>query len=267
MKRGSLTIVGTGIKAISQITVEARLAIQRAEKLYFLVADPVTVHWLQKQSASAESLFKFYGKNKDRAATYLQMVEHVLRDVRRGKDVCVAFYGHPGVFAFPPHEAVRRAKAEGYPARMLPGISAEDCLIAEIGMDPGRTGCQSFEASDFLINHRRYDDTSLLILRQIGVIGESALPTRNCDRAALRVLVTRLAETYAPAHKVIVYEAAVHVAARSKLLSVKLKDLPAAPVTAISTLCVPPNPARRSDEDLYRKLFIKSRKRVPPLVS
>jgi precorrin-6B methylase 1 len=261
VKKGALTIVGTGIKAVSHLTVEARLAVQSAEKLFYLVADPVTAHWLEKQNPSAESLFRFYGRRKDRTTTYLQMVRHVLRVVRRGRSVCVAFYGHPGVFAFPPHEAARRAKAEGYRVRMLPGISAEDCLIADVGLDPGRTGCQSFEASDFLINHRRFDDTSLLILWQIGVIGERALPSDNCNREALRVLVDRLCESYAPSHRVIVYESAVHLAARSKVLRIPLSDLPNSPVTAISTLCIPPNAPRPSDEALYRRLFFKKVKR------
>ena len=40
---------------------------------------------------------------------------------------------HPGVYVAPSHETVLRARAEGYPARMLPGISSEDCLFADLG--------------------------------------------------------------------------------------------------------------------------------------
>jgi len=31
---------------------------------------------------------------------------------------------------------------------MLPGISAEDCLVADLGIDPASSGCQSYEAND-----------------------------------------------------------------------------------------------------------------------
>jgi precorrin-6B methylase 1 len=253
--RGSLTIVGTGIKAVSHITTEARLAIETTKKLFYLVADPVTIHWLKGLNPTAESLFGFYGKGKDRMVTYLEMVERVLEEVRGGHDVCVAFYGHPGVFAFPPHEAVRRARAEGFDARMLPGISSEDCLIAELGLDPGTFGSQSFEASDFLINRRRYDPTSLLLLWQIGVIGESALPIKSCDRQGLRALVERLNESYSGSHEVITYEAATHLIGASKVVRLPLERLSKARITAITTLCVPPKQQRRSDEKLYRKLF------------
>jgi precorrin-3B methylase len=253
--KGLLTLVGTGIKAVSHMTVEARLAIENADKVHYLVADAVTAHWLKGHNKTAESLSRFYIKRRSRMVTYGQMVDHIMRSVILGKEVCVAFYGHPGVFSFPAHEALRRATAAGYRAQMLPGISAENCLIADLGHDPGSSGCQSFEASDFLVNRRQYDDTSLLILWQIGLIGESAMPTKDCNRHGLRILMDRLCGHYSPSHKVTIYEAPTHMLSHAKIVTCQLKELCKAPVTAISTLCVPPNPSRPPDEGLYRRLF------------
>jgi hypothetical protein len=87
-------------------------------------------------------------------------------------EVCVVFYGHPGVFVQPAHEAIRVARLEGFTARMLPGISAEDCLFADIEVDPGVYACQSFEATDFLVRKRKFDPRSPLVLWQIGSIGD-----------------------------------------------------------------------------------------------
>jgi hypothetical protein len=254
-RRGSLIVVGTGIKSVSHLTTETRVAIESAERLFYLVADPVTIHWLRRQNPTAESLFRFYARGKDRLQTYLQMVEHVVSAVRSGQNVCVAFYGHPGVFSFPPHEAIRRVRAEGHLAKMLPGISSEDCLLADFGLDPGTFGCQSFEASDFLINHRVYDDTSLLILWQIGVIGVSSLPTRACSRRGLRALVAALRNKYQGSHEVLIYEAPVHLVVKPKVIRCALTDLASSNVTPISTLCIPPNSPRPSDEVLYDYLF------------
>jgi precorrin-6B methylase 1 len=78
---------------------------------------------------------------------YDRMVERILSYVRRGLNVCVVFYGHPGVFVHPGHESIRRARIEGFSACILPGISAEDCLFAELGIDPSKNG-QSFEATE-----------------------------------------------------------------------------------------------------------------------
>ena len=43
--------------------------------------------------------------------------------IRAGFRVCAVFYGHPGVFVYPSHEAIRRARAEGFAARMLPALT------------------------------------------------------------------------------------------------------------------------------------------------
>ena len=104
--------------------------------------------------------------------TYQEIVEYILSYVRKGNKVCVAFYGHPGVFVFPSHEAIKRARNEGYRAEMLPGISAEDCLYSDIGIDPGADGCQCFESTDFLSYRRKFDPSVGLVLWQIAVIGE-----------------------------------------------------------------------------------------------
>src|SRR5205814_2025529 len=106
----------------------------------------------------------------------------------------------------PSHEAIARARAEGYPARMLPGISAEDCLFADLGLDPAEAGCQSFEATDFLLHERPADASVPLVLWQISVIGEfgtSGAP----NRAGLAVLAERLAGSHGPDHEVVLYEA------------------------------------------------------------
>ena len=55
MPTGSLTIVGTGIR-LSQLSTEARGAIETAEKLLFLVCDPVTYSWLTQVNAAARVL-------------------------------------------------------------------------------------------------------------------------------------------------------------------------------------------------------------------
>ncbi len=97
MLPGSLTIVGTGIQS-GQMTVEAVAHIEYADKVLFLTTDPVTADWIEQLNETAESLQNFYSPEKDRLTTYLEMAECILSYVRRGSKVCVAFYGHPGVF-------------------------------------------------------------------------------------------------------------------------------------------------------------------------
>src|SRR5439155_1808739 len=133
--------------------------------------DAVTEQALLEMNPRAESMKALYREDRRRRATYDAMVERILAEVRTRAVVCAVFYGHPGVFVAPSHEAIRRARAEGHTALMLPGISAEDCLFADLGIDPSRFGCQSYEATDFLVHRRRIDRTAALVLWQIGTVG------------------------------------------------------------------------------------------------
>src|SRR6266540_1022064 len=56
---GSLTIVGTGIRTSLQTTSEARSAIEKADKVLYLL-DPVGARWVQILNPTAESLDNFY---------------------------------------------------------------------------------------------------------------------------------------------------------------------------------------------------------------
>src|SRR6202034_1003142 len=95
----------------------------------------------------------------------------MLQHVRKGKNVAGLFYGHPGVFAAPPHRAITIARKEGYTATLLPGISAEDCLYADLGVDPSLSGSLTYEASDLVLRKRPLLPSSHLVLYQVGAIG------------------------------------------------------------------------------------------------
>jgi siroheme synthase len=253
-----LTIVGTGIAAPGQVTVEVRSAILYAEVVFSLLADPLSRAWLTELRPDAIDLSEEYAAGRPRLETYRRIVDRILGPARSGKRVCAAFYGHPGVFAIPAHEAIRTARREGISARMLPGISAEDCLIADLGVDPGTAGCQSFEATDFLVRRRRFDPTAGLILWQVGVIAVEDHRDEllwNCD--GLRVLVEVLLESYPPDHEVVVYEATTLPLFGPKVVQVRLEELPLAPVTALSTLWIRPVADRDPEPEMLRRLRLE----------
>jgi hypothetical protein len=97
----------------------------------------------------------------------------MLMHLREGKIVVGVFYGHPGVFVSPTHRTINIALKEGYAATMLPGISAEDCLFADLNIDPSHPGCLTYEATDLLVAKRLLIPSSRLILFQVGCVGIS----------------------------------------------------------------------------------------------
>ena len=177
-----------------------------------------------------------------------------MKAVRDGNQTCAAFYGHPGVFVTPSHEAVRQARSEGYEARMLPGISAEDCLFADLGVDPSTNGCQAYEATDFVIHQRRIDPSSAVILWQVGVIGEWTFQQTGYANLGLPLLLEKLAQYYHPNHGVFVYEAAILPGCEPVIRPFPLCQLPSVPLSPASTMYIPPSQAAVPDRNMYQRL-------------
>jgi uncharacterized protein YabN with tetrapyrrole methylase and pyrophosphatase domain len=259
VSRGSLTIVGTGITLMAHMTTEARAWITRADKTFFLVMHPLAEQWLRQLNPQAESLARFYTPQRDRLEVYQEIGERVLSAVRAGNTVCAAFYGHPGVFVTPTHDLVRQAQAEGYAVTMLPGISAEDCLFVDLRVDPGRQGCQSYEATDFLARPRQFDPSTPLILWQVGVIGYFNVVDATLDPSkGLAILESVLRQWYPPKHQVVVYEAAILPTSDPTIIHVPLEELPRAPITPVSTLYIPPIAPPAVDSQMLERLGLSS---------
>jgi len=253
-RKGSLQVVGTGYLIAGQVTPQAVAAMRGADRLFYLVGGAPSRAFVESLNPSAESLFDAYAVGKPRKQSYREMVERILLPVRQGQRVCAVFYGHPGVLVNPSHAAIRQARREGYDAWMLPGISGADCLYADLGLDPGVYGCQSFEASDFLLRNRRFDPTSGLILWQFGVIGEENLPDQPCNRNGLAVLCEVLQEHYPAHHGVVIYEASELPICDPRIERRPLAELVEADVTWASTLYVPPLARRPVDPRMRDRL-------------
>ena len=253
---GSLVIVGVGICGVHQITPEAAAHVRRADRLFYLVLDPITETWLRSVNATATSLHDLYATGKPRRQTYRQMTRRFTDAVMSGQRVCVAFYGHPGVLVSATRNAVRQVRRSGRPARVVPGISAEACLYADLDLDPGVNGVQSFEATDFLLYRRRTDPTSALILSQIGVLGD--VTTRDaaepCDARRVEVLVRRLRRDYPPSHPIVLYEASRCPGHPPRAERLRLSALPRADIRPLMTLYVPAMPSRRPDRRVEKWL-------------
>ncbi len=254
MMKGSLIIAGTGIKMVGHVTLETKTLIARSEKVLYVVSDPGTAAWIHELNGRAESLEGHFGDGRTRWDSYQRIIDRLLDEVRGGHQVCAVFYGHPGIFSHLSHEAIRRAREAGFEASMLPGISAEDCLICDLGVDTGAIGYHCFEASYFLLHRRQPDTASALILWQVGVIGQFHHDFVGLPSEGLKILTAELLKFYPPEHEIVVYEAANFPACDPIILQTPLRDLPRCPVSRITTLYVPPARVIARDPEIAKTL-------------
>lgn len=238
--RGRLACVGLGMTLGSHLTPLARSHIAQADVVFAGLSDAIAEEWLKRMHPDVRSLQPYYAEGKPRMKTYREWVALMMDELRAGRRVCGVFYGHPGIFAWSPHKVIAQARAEGYDAHMEPGISAEDCLYADLGFDPGAYGCQHFEASQLLYCDRRIDPAGYLVLWQVGVIGNRSVGRFDTGPAYRALLVERLEQDYPPDHEVIVYRGATLPIEQPRIQRITLRELATVPLTAEETVVLPP---------------------------
>ena len=237
-RRGSLVAIGAGIRPGLHLTLETRMRIERADDVLYLLAELAPTSWIHTLNPSARSMLELYQPGRDQREVYEELVETALEGVRRGRDVCMVTYGNPGVFDDSCHEAVRRARQEGYEAEMLRPSRRSIACSPTWASTPADTGFNSSRRRSTW-NQRTHDTSVPLVLWQISVVGATRT-TNAVDRDGLQRLADRLTDLYGEEHEVIVYEAAPFPVGRPTIEHVRVVDLPEAPVPGLSSLYVPP---------------------------
>jgi hypothetical protein len=249
--KGELLIIGSGIAHVD-LTMNDEMLIRSADRVFHCTNDRVTQIWINAIRPDALDLRILYDKDTNRFDTYVQMAEAILHCVRRGERVVAVYYGHPGIFATPGHRALRIARAEGYVARMRPGISALDYLIADVGFDPMIPGLLSYEASDLLLARRTLDTALHIILWQVGVVGEFRFSSTGFENRGFDMLVDELEQVYGREWDIVHYIAPLYAGVEPLIERYSIGSLKQAEirsrVTSDSTFYIPPMAAVAVDQ-------------------
>jgi precorrin-4 methylase len=251
---GSLTAVGSGIKSIAHLTLEAQAHIKAADQVLVCAADAVTDGYVRELNPHVEDLHVYYGQDRPRRETYRAMADRMMWHVQQGKEVVVVMYGHPGVFVNPTFVAIEELRALGYATQMLPGVSAEDCLIADLQVDPAAYGLQTYEATYFLTRRVTIDTCVPLVLWQVGLVADHGFSRAGFDGRHFDLLRDRLIQLYTASHEVTIYEAAQHPLATPRVLVKTTGEITHHDVSAISTMFIPPRSAPETDWDTVRTI-------------
>ncbi|VEG91779.1 SAM-dependent methyltransferase [Legionella spiritensis] len=252
-----LVLVGSGIKTLAHLTREAQTYIEKADFVLYLLNEPVLEQYVQKLNPNHESLEPIYFKHPKRSDAYMEITNHILAKASEYPFLTIVLYGHPTVFASPGLAALRKARASGYETLILPGISAEDCLFADLEIDPGSEGCISIEATEFLLKERTLDPYSHVLLWQIAMLGNLTHAADNQSIEALNTLSSKLLNYYSPQHELFIYEAAIYPGMNPRIDKLRLENLIIGKFTTLSTLYIPPRAKAPIDHKVLEELNLQ----------
>ena len=144
---------------------------------------------------------------------------------------------------------------------MYAGVSAEDCLFAEIGFDPSRPGSQTVEATDLLLRNRPLLTHSHVIIFQVGCVGLTGFNFKGFQNVHLDVLVDRLEKEYGENHPVVAFRDSQFRVFRSAVDRYQIRDLRKPEVqkriTGITTFYLPPKSLLRTDLEVAKQFGLK----------
>lgn len=163
-------ILGLGIRGTVQITPETEAALHACRKVYYHGAQPGIAEYLRGFNLELEDLSPLYGPGTPRRVTYEGMADAVLNAAQDQPPVGLADYGHPMVCVRASQLIRQQAPALGLRVKVLPGISALDCLIVDLNFDPGKRGLVQYEATYALLYQPRLDPAVPCLLWQVGTL-------------------------------------------------------------------------------------------------
>lgn len=251
-----LALVGSGIKSLSHFTTEFKAYTKKADKVLYLVNEPIVQEWITKNTKHPESLENIYFSNSNRLVSYAKITQKIIDELDKYDFVTVIIYGHPTVFAEPGLNAILQAEKLSIETIILPGISAENCLYADLKIDPGRFGCFHVEATEFLLFDKQIDPTAHLIIWQIGMIANMAPPEEITTSKYINFLQERLLEIYPNEQESIIYEASLYPGLKPKINRFALKDLKLQNVNTLSTLYISPIKQNKINLEMLEKLSL-----------
>lgn len=236
---GRLVCIGVGMTAGAHLTASAKRHIERADILFIDVPNALFGAWLKDMHGDVRDVGTIRAEQRLPGETNLAIAEILLTEVRKGANVCAAFYGHPGTFGGPARVAIQLARNEGYSTHLEPSLSAEDCLYADLDIDPGKYGCQHYEASQLMRYRRSIDSSAYLVLWNVDT-PQDALVAKSNTSAYRKVLLDALAGDYTPDHMVVVYRPPTLMDRNPYVLKLPLALLPWAAIGPQACVVLPP---------------------------
>lgn len=258
MARPDIYIVGLGIRGADQITREVEAAIRHSMAVFFVASNNGVGDYLQKlRPKRVTNLASLYREGVSRLQTYDRISAAVLGSAFEHPPVTFATYGHPLIYVYPSYQIITAAPLLRLSVKMFPGVSALDCTLIDLGLDPALSGLQMYEATELLVRRRPLQNDVPCLIWQVGSTEVVYYTKHETTAGQLRGLQSHLLTYYPANHEVTAVFSSPLPGVSSSLRKFPLNEMTSnhAFLHQGVTLYIPPVEIRATaDVDLWQRL-------------
>ncbi len=219
-------IVGLGVLNVDQITRETERVLRESNEVLYVDTGVATRAYLEGLCPRVTSLFETsYEEDAHRLSAYHHMAARVVDAAMDHPPVTFAMHGHPTVGAYAPFLIRDMAGLLNLDVLVLPGVSAMDCLFAELMVDPCVGGLQMVEATDLLLRRRPLQPDVPALIWQIGCVETSLHTARISKPERFERLRAHLLRFYPAEHQATAVYSTPHPLMPSTIHRFALADL------------------------------------------
>lgn len=167
---GSVHVLGFGVRAVAQITLESNYLLQQMEKVFHCERDRRISEFLANVGCTEVSLKHLYEDGRGREEAYQDICDTIVEAARAGAKCAYLAPGNPiflNTVVFKMRELTARHEI---PFFVYSGVSSIDTLLTDLFIPVEATGLQCFEATHFVRMKPAIDQRVPLLLFQPGVV-------------------------------------------------------------------------------------------------
>ena len=259
-------IVGLGIVSYLQITQEVIDTLKICNKVFFLHQETgLLQQYLESLCPDVINIYSSYEEGACRNEAYSEMIDTVLRAGEDHAPVALALYGHPAVFVTPTEVISEVAPSRGLAVKVRPGISALDCILVDLKIDPSR-GLLMFEANEMLLSRRTLLPDVACLIWQPGTVESEIFTFRQNKPERFDRLKNYLLQFYPESHEVFIITCAMNPLVKPKISTVTIGNVEQENLQlhAGATLYIPPSVSRPVADEAFNELLSSKEHLIAP---
>lgn len=220
-------LVGLGVKAGIQITLEAIQALKRVDKIYIIHSSDEFKQDIKKHyNENLIDCASFFEGETERAKVFRIIAKTIIKEALDNTNMKIAFavMGNP-LFLVSACEYLIAAEEDfGLKLQVISGVSTFDTVLSDLKIDVGY-GASMYDSTLFLSDNVSPVTNIPLLLFQIATTNNTILNKGDIPTNILQPLIDKLILFYGAEHEVTFVTSSHHVFMSSKKIKIKLKDV------------------------------------------